>query len=284
MHRIVLLLLLCTLPLSAADDMAAGRAALDRNDSEKAVELFTRAIVAQPKNAEAYYRRGLAYGDLAQRAGILKQASLAKKTQADLERAVALDPNHLDARFMLINFYLLAPGILGGGDDKALAQAAEIKKRDPLEGHRAHARVYSHQKKAGLARKEYVDAVRENPKSSRAHYMLAGFLMTEENWSGALHELEMALTLDPTFMPAHLRFGAHAALSGGNYARGEEALRRYLTHEPAENEPRLTAAWYWLGRIQEKQGKKNDARQSYRNGLALAPNDKGIQEALKKLG
>ncbi len=264
--------------------MAAGRAALDRNDSEKAVQLFTRAIAAQPKNAEAYYRRGLAYGDLAQRSNILKQASLAKKTQADFERAVELDQNHLDARFMLINFYLLAPGFMGGGEDKALAQAAEIKKRDPLEGHRAHARVYSHQKKTDLARKEYVDAVRANPKSARAHYMLAGFLMNEENWSGALHELEMAVTLDPAFMPAHLRFGAHAALAGGNTARGEEALRKYLTHKPGENEPPLASAWYWLGRIQERQGKKNDARQSYRNGLQLAPNDKGIKEALKKLG
>lgn len=264
--------------------MAAGRAALDRKDSEKAVQLFTRVIAAQPTNAEAYYRRGLAYGDLAQRGNFLKQASLAKKTQSDFERAVELDPNHLDARFMLINFYLLAPRIMGGGEDKALAQAAEIRKRDALEGHRAHARVYGHQKKADLARKEYVDAVRENPKSARAHYMLAGFLMSEENWSGALHELEMALALDPAFMPACLRFGAHAALTRGNHARGEEALRKYLTHTPGENEPPLSSAWYWLGRIQENQGKKNDARQSYRNALELAPNDKGIQEALKKLG
>lgn len=283
MHRFVLLFLLCALPLSAADDMAAGRAALERADNEKAIEIFTKVIAAQPKSAEAHYRRGLAYGDLAQRAGILKQASLAKKTRTDFERAVELDPNHLDARFMLINFYLLAPGFMGGGDDKAIAQAAEIKKRDALEGHRAYARVYGHQKKPDLARKEYVDAVRANPKSARAHYMLAGFLINEENWSGALHELNMALTLDPAFMPAYLRLGAHAALSAGNYARGEEALRKYLTHKPAEDEPRHAAAWYWLGRVQEKQGKKNEARQSYQNGLKLAPHDRNIKEALKKL-
>lgn len=284
MHRILLLFLLCALPLSAADDMAAGRAALDRDDNEKAVEIFTKVIAAQPKSAEAHYRRGMAYGDLAQRSNILKQASLASKTRADFERAVELDPNHLDARFMLINFYLLAPGFMGGGDDKAVAQAAEIRKRDALEGHRAYARVYGHQKKTDLARKEFVDAVRENPKSARAHHMLAGFLINEKNWNGALHELDMALTLDPAFMPAYVRLGAHAALSEGNYVRGEEALRKYLTHKPADNEPRHAAAWYWLGRVQEKQGKKKEAKQSYQNGLKLAPADKDIREALKKLG
>lgn len=280
---LALLLLLCALPLSAADDMAAGLAALDRDDNEKAVELFTKVIAAQPKNAEAHYRRGIAYGNLAQRSGILKQASLAKKTKADADRAVELDPNHIDARFLLINFYLMAPGFMGGDDDKALAQAAEIKKRDVLEGHRAYARVYLDQKKTDLARKEYVDAVRENPKSPRAHYLLAGFLINEKNWSGALHELEMALQLDPAFMPAHVRLGAHAALSQGNYARGEESLRKYLAYKPAEDEPHHAAAWYWLGRIQENQGKKNEARQSYQTALKLAPYDKTIKEALKKV-
>lgn len=263
--------------------MAAARAALDREDNEKAVELFTKVIAAQPKNAEAYYLRGAAYGDLAQRAGILKQASLASKTKADFERAVQLDPNHLNARFGLINFYLIAPGFMGGSDDKALAQAAEIKKRDPLKGHSAYARVYGHQKKPDLARKEYVDAVRENPKSARAHYMLAGFLLNEKNWTGSLHELEMAISLDPAFMPAYNRLGAHAALSESNYVRGEEALRKYLAHKPAEDEPHHAATWYWLGRVQEKQGKKNEARQSYQNGLKLAPNEKELKDALKKL-
>ena len=284
MHRALLLVLLCALPLSAADDMAAGRAALDRDDNEKAVEIFTKVIAAQPKNAEAHYLLGLAYGDLAQRSNMLKQASLAGKTRSAFERAVQLDPNYLDARFMLINYYLLAPGFMGGGEDKAIAQAAEIRKRDALEGHRAYSRIYTHQKKMDLARKEYDDAVRENPKSARAHYLLAGFLINEKNWAGALPELDTALKLDPSYMPAYLRLGAHAALSQGNYARGEEALRKYLTHKPGNNEPPLSAAWYWLGRIQEQQGKKNDARQSYRNGLKLAPNSKDIKEALKKLG
>jgi cytochrome c-type biogenesis protein CcmH/NrfG len=93
----------------------------------------------------------------------------------------------------------------------------------------------------------------------------------------------MALQLDSAFMPAHLRLGAHAALSNSNHARGEESLRKYLAYKPAEDEPRHAAAWYWLGRVQENQGKKNEARQSYQTALKLAPYDGTIKEALKKV-
>jgi tetratricopeptide (TPR) repeat protein len=289
MRRSLLLLLLCalSLPLSAAtvaEHITAGRAALDRDEHDKAVDLFSKAVALQPNHAEAHYLLGVAYGQLAQEANILKQASLAKKTKTEFERAVELDPNFLDARFALIDYYLIAPGIMGGSQEKALAQAAEIKKRSALDGHAAYARVYSRQKKVDLARKEYVDAVRGNPKSARAHYMLAGFLINnDKDWKGALHELDMAITLDPAFMPAYVRLGAHAALSGSNYTRGEEALRKYLTYKRTEKEPSHATAWYWLGLVQEKQGKKGEAKVSYQNALKLAPNEKEIREALKRV-
>jgi tetratricopeptide (TPR) repeat protein len=293
MRQLRSLLVLCaiTAPLlaapllaaPAADPLAAGRAALDRGEHDQAVELFTKAIAAQPNDAQAHYLLGRTYGEMAQQASMFKQVSLAKQTRTEFERAVELDPNLLDARMGLISFYLLAPGFMGGGEDKAVAQAAEIKKRDALEGHRAYARVYMHAKKTDLARKEFVDAVREQPTSARAHYLLGGFLMNEKNWPGSLHEMEMALKLDPAFMPAYFRIGQYAVRSGTIYPRGEESLRKYLGYKPAENEPSLAAAWYWLGQLQEKQGKKAEARQSYLNAQKLAPGDTDIQAALKKL-
>jgi tetratricopeptide (TPR) repeat protein len=288
MRRLLALLLVClALPLStatAADLIAAGRAALERDENEKAVELFTKAIALQPNDAVAHYLLGNAYGDLAQKSNILKQASLAKKTKAEFERAVQLDPNFIDARSALISYYLIAPGFMGGSTEKALEQAAEIQRRDSIEGHRAHARIYAHEKKTDLARKEFVDAVRENPNSARAHYLLGIYLMNEKNWTGSLHEYDMALKLDAAYMPTYLRVGQHAARSESNYVRGEESIRKYLAYKPTEHEPGLAVAWYWLGQLQEKQGKIAEARQSYLNAQKLAPKDKDITEALKKLG
>src|SRR5438132_6320340 len=128
-----------------------------------------------------------------------------------------------------------------------------------------------------------VEAVREQPKSAKAHYFLGNALLNQKDWKGSLHEYEMALSLDAAYMPAYFRMGQHAAQSESNYARGEEGLRKYLQYKPAEGEPGLARAWYWLGMVQEKQGKKAEARQSYGNALKLAPDSKDVSEALRRV-
>ena len=270
---------------TAAEQIAAGRDALIRGEAEKAADLFSKAVAAQPNDATAHYLLGIAYRDQAMQASMFERVSLAQKFKPELERAIELDPNHIDARFALLTYYLLAPGIMGGGMDKAEAEAAEIRRRNPLEGHRAYANIHFHDKKLDLVRKEYVDAVRENPTSARAHYLLGAYLMSdnEKNYSGALQELEAAVKLDPSYMPAYARLGQHAMRTGSNYARGEESLRKYLGYKPADGDPKLSSAWYWLGQLQQKQGKKADAKQSYLNALKIAPKDKDATEALKNL-
>lgn len=283
---LAVLLLLLTLPLSAANDaelFKAGREALAKGELDKAVGLFEKAVAAKPKSSEYHFWLGSAYGNQAVKASMIKQAGLAKKVKAEFETAVALDPNNIEARFGLIDYYLRAPGFMGGSEAKALEQAAEVKKRESLAGHRAYARVYLRQKKPELARKELVEAVREQPNSAKAHAFLGNFLLNEKNFAGATHEYEMAIKLDPSYMPAWFRLGQAIAQSGPNYARGEEALRKYLSHKPTYDEPQHVGAWYWLGQLYEKQGKKDAAKNAYINALKLAPGEKDIQAAVKRL-
>jgi cytochrome c-type biogenesis protein CcmH/NrfG len=283
---IPLFLLLTVAPLHAAstqETVAAGQVALDKNDFEKAQDLFEKAVAAEPSNAQYHYLLGVAYGIHAQNANMFSAAILAKKTKAEFEKAVELDPDHMAARFALIDYYLEAPGFMGGSEEKAQEQVAQIRARDALAGHRAQGHVYLHQKKTDLARKEYVEAVREQPKSAKAHYYLGNFFMRDKNWSGARHELDMALELDPAYMPIQFSIGQLSALSQEGDPRGEDALRKYLAYHPADQEPALAAAWYFLGRIQEKQGKKSDAKHSYGNALKLAPGDDAIKTALKNV-
>jgi tetratricopeptide (TPR) repeat protein len=268
---------------SAADFAAQGRAAFDRQEWDKAVELFQKAITLDPKNAEHHYLLGATYGQQAQRAGMFSAAGLAKKTKAELERAVELDPNYVDARLALIDYYMIAPGFMGGSIEKAKEHAAFVRKQDDIMGRRATARIYLREKKNDLATKEYVEMVRAHPQSAKAHYFLGAFLLSEKNYAGALHELELAVKLDAAFMPSYYRLGQHAATSQSNYARGEEALKKYLAYKPKDNEPALEWAWYWLGMVYEKQGKKAEARSSYLNAQKLAPKAKDISEALKRV-
>jgi tetratricopeptide (TPR) repeat protein len=278
-----LFLVSCSASAAETPLIAAGRAALDRGDADQAIAQFEKAVAANPKDARAHYYLGLANGRKAQKSGIFGGMSNIGAAKDEWLRALEIDPNYLDARLRLIEFYIAAPALAGGSEAKALEQAAEAKKRDAFGGHRALAHVYTMQKKYDLAAKELADAVREQPKSAKAHYLFGNALQNQKNWKDALHEYEMTLSLDGTYMPAHFRIGQLAAQSESSYARGEESLRKYLAYKPADDEPPPACAWYWLGMIQEKQGKKADARQSYANAQKLSPEAKDINEALKRV-
>lgn len=261
-----------------------GLIALRQNDAERASDLFEKAAELRPSSAEIHFHLGEAYGALAMRASIFKQASLATKVRNEFERAVELDPNLLDARFGLIDFYTMAPGIMGGSAEKAAQQATEIRKRDAYLGHRAFARVYSRQKKVDLARKEWLDFVKEQPQSARAHAALGSFLgMTDKKIREGFEEIDTALHLDPGFMPAWFRLGQLAGESGAQLPRGEEALRKYLAYQPKDNEPDLASAHYYLGMVYEKQGKKAAAKEAYAAAVRLNPSVPPFQEALKRV-
>jgi len=247
------------------------------------VTLFEKAVAANPKQSNYHFWLGNAYGSQAVKASMVSQVSLAKKTLAEFEKAVQLDPNNIEARFGLIDYYMRAPAFMGGGQDKALAQAAEVKKRESLAGHRAYARIYMRQEKKDLANKELIEAVREQPTSAKAHFFLGNFLLNEKQYPSAIHEYEQAVKLDSTFMPPWLRLGQAIAQGGTNFARGEEVIRKYLTYKPNFDEAQHLAAWFWLGQIYEKQGKRDAARAAYANAAKLAPGEKEIAAALKRV-
>ncbi|HEX8618987.1 MAG TPA: tetratricopeptide repeat protein [Thermoanaerobaculia bacterium] len=261
-----------------------GRDAITRGEPEKAAEYFEKAVALKPNNAEYHYQLASAYGLATNGASMFKAMSLGKKAKAGLDRAVELDPNLMAARFALLEFYVVAPAFAGGSESAALEQAAEIRKRDAIDGHRALARIHVAAKKTDLARKEYVTMVKEQPASARAHYHYGFYLMlTEKNYKSASDEFETALKLDPSYMPAYFQVG-HAASRGSiNYARGETMLKKYLTYRPKDDEPPAARAHYWLGGIYEKQGKKAEAKASYAASLKINPNQKDVQTALKRV-
>ena len=261
-----------------------GRAALIGNDVDAAVSALEKAVEQSPNSAEAHYWLGSAYGTKAQQSGMFSAAMMAGKVKEQFEKAVALNPKYVEARIGLVEFYAIAPGFMGGDFDKALAQAAEIKKLDPLQAHRAYAVIYGAQKKPELARKEYLDAVQEQPGSTKAHQFLGQYLAnTDKNYKAAFDEFEAAIKLDAAYMPAWYWLGRTAGVSGTNLPRGEEALKKYLGYTPKEGEPPRANTHYWLGMIYEKQGRKAEAKQQYETSLKINPALKQSTEALKRV-
>ena len=78
---------------------------------------------------------------------------------AEFETAVRLGPDSVDARSDLGEFYLEAPGIVGGGRDKAEAQAKTLSTLDPAKAHWPNGRIAEKRKDLITAEKEYRAAI-----------------------------------------------------------------------------------------------------------------------------
>src|SRR5262249_27349815 len=107
-----------------------GRALMAEDDLEAARPWFEKAAELDPGSSEKHQWLGRCLGFIAARGNLFRQTSIAPKIKRAFERAVELDPDNVEARLDLLEFYIQAPGIMGGSHEKARAQAGEIARRD----------------------------------------------------------------------------------------------------------------------------------------------------------
>ena len=108
-----------------------GRDYYGLGDFKKATEVLEKAAALEPESSEIYLWLGRAYGRRAETSSMLTAPGFATKARQFFERAAQLNPNNLDAQSDLFEYYLEAPGFLGGGFDKASATAAQIARLNP---------------------------------------------------------------------------------------------------------------------------------------------------------
>jgi tetratricopeptide (TPR) repeat protein len=256
-----------------------GRVAYDQKRLDDAEEFFEEAVDANEKSPEYHNWLGNAYAEIAQNANVFKQGILAPKMKSQWEKAVELSPTYLDPRKSLIQFYLKAPGFMGGSVDKAKETANQIMKINVAEGHLQMGNIYVNQKKIPEAEKEYQEMVKADPAYT---FVLAGFYTNQKQYDRAFAFFEDAIKKDPQDMRSTYQFGRVSAISGMKLERGEEYLRKYLTYSPKANEPSLGGANMRLAQIVEKKGNKIEAKRLYETALKLDANLKEATEGLQR--
>src|SRR5262249_44771548 len=110
-------------------------------DYKKAGEYFEKAIAFAPQSSELHHWMGRTWGRRAETASFLTAPGYASKARQSFERAVQLDPRNGEAVNDLFDYYLQAPGLLGGGRKKAQDLARHIASLDEAEGHYAQAQI-----------------------------------------------------------------------------------------------------------------------------------------------
>lgn len=246
------------------------------------IPLCEKAVELAPSNGVYHLWLGRIYGEKADHSGALAAAGLAGKVRSEFERAVELDPDNADARVDLAEYYLEAPAIVGGGKDKARAQADRLAAIDPAMADWVRARIAEREKSYTEAEREYRAAIDASHGGARAWLNLAGFYRHMQR----LDEMEQALnTMEsrPVDHSASLVDAAGLLLhTGRNYPLAGRFLKHYLASETVEEAPAFKA-YEMLGELFEKQGDKTAAAEQFRAALALAHDFRPAQEGLKRV-
>jgi tetratricopeptide (TPR) repeat protein len=242
-----------------------------------------KAIALAPDEGLYHLWLGRIYGEKADHAGFLTAVGLAKKCRAEFERAVELSPNNWEARTDLAEFYMEAPAIVGGGKDKARAQAALLTPLNPAMAHWVIGRIAERDKDFVAAEREFRAAIDVSHGGARAWVNLAGFYRHQNRFD----EMETALRSmesSPLDRPAALVDGASMLLrTGRNYPMAIRLLRRYIASSTTVEEAPVFKAECMLGDLLEKQSDQKAAAEEYRAALALAHNYRPAQDGLKRV-
>ena len=259
------------------------RARLQANQAEAAVEAAEKAVKFGPNNSQSHFWLGNAYGSRVGQVGMFAQMSMAPKIRDAFEKTVALDPNNLDARDGLLQYYLQAPAIVGGGKDKAKVQANEIAKRDVARGHLAHAQVFMSEKNTVAALKSYEAAYAAKPGDKNIRLAVGIGYQMAERWNESFKHFRAWTLQDEKAGPAWYQIGRTSALSGLQLEEGIAALQKYLGMSHAGNEPQNKNAYHRLGQLYAKVGKKAEAKAALQAALKLDPKFADAKTELAKL-
>jgi tetratricopeptide (TPR) repeat protein len=225
---------------------------------------------------------GRALGEKAGRASFLSAYGLGKRVKSEFEQAVQLDPHNAGALSDLGLFYRDAPGIVGGGLDKAEAIAAQLDKVNPAKAHELRGNIAVSRKDYGTAEREFRQAIAVSPHPAEQWTILANFYRGRQRWSdvdAAIHGCVAAAARDK-----HSGVGLYdgaGILIETNRDPGLAArmLEDYLAGSSKSEEAPAFIAHVRLGRLKQQLGDAAGARQEFAAAAAMAREYNPAQDA-----
>ena len=248
---------------------------------DDAVKNGERAVTASPDNAMYHLWLGREYGEKASASNPLSAASLARKTKAEFELAVKLDPSNVQAHADLAEYYTEAPSIMGGGIDKARDQATQVAKYDQATSHWILAIVAEKDKRYPDAENELRQAIKVAKNPAQYWMNLASFFRRRARLDDMQNAISQALAQPNKSAEVYYNAASELLQAGRDFPNAVQYLKTYLASNAVVEDAPAFRAHYLLGQLYEKMGNKPGAVSEYKASLALAS---GFAPAGKALG
>ena len=283
-------------------------------DRSTPLALAEKAVALDGRTAKYHRQLAEVLGVTAQHAGAFRQLLLARRFRGEIDAALSSDPRDLQAMRDLLEFYLLAPGLIGGDPRRAVDIAGRIGGIAAVEGLLGQARIAGFHKEAatqeallrraaetqplrykaqialsqfyleaghsrlGAAEAHASAAIKLDPDRVDAYAVLAAVYADRGEWDRLDSILATGLQAVPDDLAPHYRAAERLLAAGRDPLRAERYLRLYLAQEPEGNQPSLSEARWKLGMALQAQGRVADALAEFSESVRLDPESKAALE------
>jgi len=220
-----------------------GRDYFMQAEYKRATEVMEKAVALEPGNSDYALWLGRAWGRRAETFEPVYRSGTRFQSAAISGEIRSANTMNLEAQSDLFEYYLEAPGFLGGGLDRAEATAAQIGKINAAEGQWAQAKLAEKRKEAGSAEEHLRRAVELAPQQVGKLLELARFLVKQGRFQEAEQSFDHAEKITPNnprvmFSRAETYVKAHR-----NLDVAKDLLKRYM-NEPLgpDDAPKSEAA------------------------------------------
>jgi tetratricopeptide (TPR) repeat protein len=176
-----------------------------------------------------------------------------------------------------------APGIAGGGDDKALKHIETLEKIDALQGQLARGEFLATKKRFPEADAAFAKILESNSDRAGVYFEVGDYYRDRQNADKLAEAVAIAERIDADDRRLKFYKGILLVMQGKSAPEAEQSLKSYLATVPENSDlPPHAAAREWLGKLYDSQGRFSEAAEQYRLSLSLDPKNKAVEEELRK--
>ena len=224
-------------PHTAAAYNLIGRDYFMLGEYKKATDAFQRALALEPSNSAYAHWLGRAFGRRAETSNPFMAPMHASKARQYFEQAVALDAANDEALNDLFDYYLQAPGFLGGGYEKAEQVAKRIAQRNEAEGHFAQAQLADRRKQYDTAEEQLRRAMELAPHQVGRVLDLAKYLAKRGRYQEAEATFDRAARIAPASPRIYFDRARVYIEEKRNLDKAKDLLMKYLQSDLTPDDP-----------------------------------------------
>ncbi len=126
---------------------------------DKAIVYYQKLKQLKPSEANYYFKYGGVLGMKAKESNKFAALGMIGEVKESFEKAIELNPKHIEARWALVTIYIKLPGFVGGSESKAIKYSNELLKLSPVDGYLSRGQIEEHFKRYAAAEQQYKKAI-----------------------------------------------------------------------------------------------------------------------------